>query len=351
MSVVFALLAAIAVAVVLVLASRFWFGRVQKRRHVERIGIEALSARHWRDALGLLVEALGTQGLSAQTDLAGGHGAPLGERILRRGGGTVLLIYKHGTTYRIAAPALLDAEKRRQEAGIDEVMLATLGSVDDDARAQAARMRVTIMDGKSVWALVADRLDAGTRTAIEAEAEHLVDGPRRLSSIGAAVLGVGIVFWNSDPTALLDLRGDPAPNTVATIAPAAAADTALPPARQAPDITPPSESEPEPGAVGVPPAPGASMGAAIGSPIIEQAAETGPDDLATLANALKALPGIDRASWSSSSTLVLTVSARASLDAAHEQVCALVAEHPKLRDLRLQLEANDGADIRWRRCV
>ena len=327
MSVVFALLAAIAVAVALVLASRFWFGRIQKRRHAERIGIEALSARHWRDALGLLVDALGTQGLNAQADLAGSHGAPLGERVLRRGGGTALLIYKHGTTYRIASAALLDAEKRRQEAGIDEVILATLGTVDDDARAQAARMRITCIDGKDMWALVGNRLDGATLAAIEAEAENLIDNPRRLSTIGAAVLGIGIVFWTSDPTALLDLRGDPAAGAIATTAPAAAPPT-----------------------VHAPPTLSTAMGAAIASPIIEPSAATDPDDLASLANALKGLPGIDRASWSSASTVVLTVNRRATLDAAHEQICALATQHPKLREVRLQLEANDGADVRWRRC-
>lgn len=350
MSVLVAVLAAIAVALALVFGSRFWFGRLQKRRHIERIGIESLSSRHWREPLGLLVDALGKDGLSAQADLAAGHGAPLGERILRRGAGTVLLIYKHGTTYRIASPALLDAEKRRQEAGIDEVVLATLGSVDDDARAQAARMRITCIDGKEMWALVGERLDPATRAAIEAEAEHLIDGPRRLSTVGAAVLGIGIVFWTSDPTALLDRRGDPAAESVAAVAPTPASEAAAAPALPASDAAPPIVGKPSAPGAGLPPARAAGMVAAIPSAVVGEPAATNADDLVAIASALKALPGIDHASWSSASTVVLTVNRRATLDAAHEQICALAAQYPKLREIRLQLEASDGADVRWRRC-
>lgn len=327
MSFVFSLVSAIAAAAALIAASRIWFGRVQKRRHAERIGIEALSARHWREPLGLLVEALADEGFTAQADLAGGHGAPLGERILRRGPSTVLLIYKHGTAYRIGAAALLDAEKRRQEASIDEVMIATLGSVDAEARGQAERMRITCRDGAAIWSLLRERLDASTLAAVDAEAEQLIDRPRRLSTLCAAVLGLAIVFWGGG----LDERLS-----------GAGFELAGPHAEATPAATPAAEAVP---ATLPAPTPGTSPAAeAVGpAPPSEQRV--------AVAKALGALPEIDRASWSSGSTLVISVSPRSDTDAAYARACALAPTYPVLREARLQFETEGGANVRWRRCT
>lgn len=326
MPLVLSILAAAAVAIILVIASRFWFGHVQRRREAERIGIEALSARHWRDTLTRLVEALNGQGLSAEADLAGAQGAPLGERLLRRGGNTVLLVYKHGTAYRIGAPVLLDAEKRRQEAGIDEVMVATLGTIDPEARAQADRMRITFLDGRAVWALLRNGLDAETRLAVDAEAEQRIEGPRRLSGIGAAVLGLAIVFWGAD----LD-RLSQHPLT--------------------PDAAPVVAAAPAPG-VAEPVGADAAVDAHAGTASANAAAAVPPpaDPRVAVARALVTLPGVESATWSSRSTLVLSIGRRATIDSAYADVCALATDFPVLREARLQMEAKGGNEVRWRRC-
>lgn len=351
MSVALSILAALLVAAALVVAGRFWFGRIAKRRQVESIGIETLGARHWRDALALLVEALGRDGLTAQAELGGPQGAPLGERILRRDGSTVLLIYKHGTAYRIGAPALRDAEKRRQEAGIDEVLIATLGSIDAEGEAQAARMRITCLDGAAVWARVGGSLDPATREAIDAEAEQRIDGPRRLSTIGAAVLGFAIVFWGTNLDQWLFGLGDGAD------APAIAATAPRPaPASPAPSPAPSPETpavDPAPAAADAPAsqAPADPAAASAPAPAITVAEETPAERRrAALAKAIAALAEVDRASWSSASTLVLSINARSTIERAFERTCALAGDYPELREIRLQLEAAGGADVRWRRC-
>ena len=327
MHVALSIVLALAIAFGLVFGSRDWFGRVQKRRHAERIGIEALGARHWRDALGLLVEALAREGYSAESDLAAVQGAPLGERILRRAGQTVLLVYKHGTAYRIAGPALLAAEKRRQESDIDEVILATLGSVDAEARAQAARMRITCYDGGAVWSLLGDRLDAETRAGVDAEAERLIEGPRRMSTLGATVLGLAIVYWAGGVNDLLaDWQASSVAETATTPAMPAAAKPVT--AAAPPDLEAPADAPQTP-----PDNPSEALQAR-----------------SELAKAVLALPGIQRASWSSDSTLVVSLRGRATIDASHQRICELLPKHPGLSEVRLQLEAGNGADVRWRRC-
>ena len=294
-----------------------------------------MAARNFRDAQALIVEALGREGMTANAELGGAQGSPQGERILRRGTNTVLLVYKHGTAYRIGAPALRDAEKRRQDAGIDEVVIATLGSVDAEAQAQAARMRITCRDGASVWAMVGNALDPDTRAAIDAEAVQRIEGPRRLSTVGAAVLGFAIVFWGADLDQYLFRFTPAAPGTVvAPEAPAPApapATVALPGAPQAAAPAPP---------------------AAVAAPPATPAAQDTPAELrrAALAKAIGRLAEVDRASWSSTSTLVLSVNERATIEQAQSRACALAADYPEIRDIRLQFEAADGGDIRWRRC-
>lgn len=342
MPVVVSILTALAVAVALVFAGRLWFDRVQKRRHAEQIGIEVLNTRRWREALDLLVQALATDGLQQTAEVTSAGGAPMAERILMRGGSRILLIYKHGTTYRIAAPALLDAERRRQEAGLDEVMIATLGTVDADAAPQAERMKVTCIDGPAIWAKVRDVIDATTRDGVASEAEARVERPRRLATIAAAVLGLGIVVWggNLDNLALGSLT-DGAPE-----GPSSQSTAAEAPRRRAPSAEPPSDAA-LPADATTTAAPDAASQSAVEAPEVEPAA----DPRAALAKALAALPEIERASWSSGTTLVVSLAPRISIDAGVGKACGLSGDFPTLRDVRLQVESYGDGDVRWRRCL
>lgn len=325
MSVVVSILIALSVAVALVLVSRLWFDRFQKRAHAQRIGIEVLDTRRWREALDLLVQALASEGYSQAAEPTGPSGMPLAERHLMRDGSRVLLIYKHGTSYHIGATALLDAERRRQEAEQDEVIIATLGSVDRDALPQATRMKVTCLDGTTVWTKVREVLDPTARDGVAAEAEALVERPRRLAGVAAAVLGLAIVFWGAG------LNEMPLGFSAQTNAPP-------------PMVTTPS---PAPGRTTIPQE-------TEGGPMSTTNAAGDVGDAqrrALAAKAITALPEVERASWSSASTMVIGLRPRVSVDLGVEKTCALAPEHPVLRDVRLQMEANGGSDVRWRRCT
>jgi hypothetical protein len=349
MPVVASILAALAVAAALVFASRLWFNRIQRRRHAEQIGIEVLNTRRWRDALDLLVKALESEGLQQTAEVTSAVGAPMPERILMRGASRILLIYKHGTTYRIGGPALLDAERRRQEAGLDEVIIATLGTVDDEGNAQAARMKIVCLDGAAVWARVQAILDATTRDGVAAEAEARVHRPRRLATVGAGVLGFAIVVWGSnlDGLALGGFVDEPV--DVMASRPSDAAEA--PPAAADPASTPANASASAPKAADV--AASAPASASNAAPGTENAEPTvAPADPRTnLAKALTTLPEIQLASWSSGTTMVITLAPRTSIDAGVQKACELSREHPLLREVRLQVEAYGSTDVRWRRCV
>jgi hypothetical protein len=331
MPVVVSILIAVSVAVALVLGSRLWFDRVHKKAHAQRIGIEVLAARRWRDALDLLVKALAQDGYTQAAEVTGPSGTPLAERHLSRGNTRVLLIYKHGTSYHIGAPALLDAERRRQEAEQDEVIIATLGSLDRDALAQAARMKIHCLDGPMVWAKVRDILDTTARDGVAAEAEALVERPRRLATIGAAVLGLAIVFWGGD-------RNDWSLTT-----PAESAAVSLPTPEPRPGARTPAlpTNPPESGLASTPASTPTST-----SPEAIEAERRG-----AMAKAITALPEIERASWSSASTMVVALRPRVSVDLGVEKICALAGDYPALRDVRLQMEARGGTEVRWRRCA
>lgn len=327
MSVVVSIVFAIAVAIALVIGSRLWFDRIQKRAHEQRIGIEVLSTRRWRESLDLLVQALAKDGYSQAAEVTGPGGTPLAERHLVRSGSRVLLIYKHGTSYLIGAAALLDAERRRQEAEMDEVIVATLGRLDSDALAQAARMKVGCIDGSAVWSKVAEALDSRTREAIVSEAEALVERPRRLATIGASVLGLGIVVWG----------GNIDPSTVATWAandPSPAMAVAVPKRTSTVDAL--TEGGSEPTAV-------AERNSTVRS--------TEDTQRGALAKAITSLPEIRRASWSSGSTMVVALRPGVAVERGFEATCALANDYPLLREVRLQLEAGGGSEVRWRRCA
>ncbi|MCZ8113560.1 hypothetical protein [Silanimonas sp.] len=330
MSIVASILIAIAVAIALVLGSRLWFDRVQKRTHAQRIGIEVLNTRRWRESLDLLVQALAKDGYTQAAEVTGPNGMPLAERHLARGGNRVLLIYKHGTSYHIGAAALLDAERRRQEAEMDEVIVATLGSLDGDALAQAARMKVACFDGPTVWSKVRDVLDSATQEAVAAEAEALVERPRRLATIGASVLGLGIVVWGGklDPSSIASFAALEASPPIATPAPSAAASAE--PSAMIPVATPAADTPAAPQTM---------------------AASSDEERRGALAKAITALPEVQRASWSSGSTMIVALRPRVGIERGVEATCALTAAYPVLRDVRLQLEASGGAEVRWHRCA
>jgi len=302
-------------AVALIFGAHHYFNHIQRRRKLIEIGIEVLASRSWKDGIDLLTRALSVDGARVE-GLDGDKGVPLPERLIRQDSGSSLLVYKHGTTYRIAAPALADAQRRRKEVGADALCIATLGTIDPVALKQAERDGIRMLDGAALWALVTPFIEDSVRTEVAREADEAVKRPRTLATAAAALLGAAIVVLHL-----------PAPGSTPASVPAAAATT---------------------GAAGSPPTPA--------TPI----AEVAPADAnaqrearrAALASAMIDLAGVDTAAWSSTTTLVIDLLPGATVDGVFAASCGLAAQYPELRDeVRLQFESDDPAEgVRWRRC-
>lgn len=317
---------AIALAIALVVPARFWFNRIQKAKEVTSIGIEVLAARSWREGMNLMVKALEVDGIVASSELTDPTATPTGERVLRRGNRSVLLVYKHGTTYRIGQAAVRDVELRREKAGIDEAMLATLGQVDDEAQAAAKTMGIELLDAARVWQKVEGLLEERVRTDVVREAEEKVRGPRTMATLGATFLGAVIVFFGSQTGERLATLGETSPATGA--AAAVQPMTATPAAMNAVPATN------EPAGVEVP-------------AMSEEAAAS--VRRAALAQSVMDVSGVERATWSTSTTLVISLSPRVSAESATDAICAMATLYPEVREARLQFDSV-GAETRWRRC-
>lgn len=307
---------ALLLAAGLIFGAHYYFNRIQRRRRWLGIGTEVLASRSWKDGLDLLTKALIAEGGTAE-GLVGDKGVPLAERLLQRADGRTLLIYKHGTAYRIAAPALAEAQRRREEVEADALCIATLGSIDPAATKQAERDGIRVLGGDAVWALVEPLMEERVRNEVAREADEAVKRPRTLATAAAALLGAAIVVLHLP-------QSESAPVTTATVASARPAAANTPAA----------------------PTPAAETATENTEPAQREARR------AALASAMIDIRGVAAASWSSNTTLVVELLPESTIDGVFTASCSLAAQYPELRDeVRLQFESADPAEgVRWRRC-
>lgn len=311
-----ALIAALLVGAALVVGARFWFSRVQKRKAIERIGIEVMASRSWKDGVDLLARAVTAEGGWQIENLASPQGQPTPERLLIHGDRRALLVYKHGTNYRIGTSVLVEGERRRQDVGASELWVATLGTVEPAARTQAERTGVTLLDGPALWARASSALEPRIRSDVEREAEDSVKRPRDIATLAGTVLVLALVVVNL-PDQLLGGGSDVA-------APTASAPRAAAPAPRAA----PTQDENEMGET------------------------TREARRAALAAELVDVEGVLGAAWSSNTTMVISLSPAADIDAVFVQACTLSAQYVELTESRLQFESDDPTiGVRWRRCA
>lgn len=318
MTPIVSILVAVAVAVALILGARLYFDRVERRKAELRIGIEVLASRSWKEGLELIASALQAVG-GASEILLSDKGVPLPERLLTADGKRTLLIYKHGTTYRIGSPALADALRRQEEIGAHALCIATLGTFEPAAVAQAERDGVRLLGGATLWPLVEGHVDGRIREEVGREASESLARPRTLATAAAALVGAAIVVVNLPDGG--SIAGETAGSSMIV----------------------PSPSTPRSDAAPAPPSGGAAVAAT--APALEEARR------AALVASLIDLQGVEAAQWSSNTTIVIDLLPQHGVDGVFAAACGLAAKYPELHDIRLQLESEDPAEgVRWRRC-
>ena len=273
--------------------------RQRSAREEAKAGLAVLSSMRWRDFANLVLEAMQKRGYRRLRDPeAAGEESNF---LLERDGMRWLLGCKHGSAYALGLPAVSELASAMRVQGVDGGLLVTQGTIADDARAVAARERIELLDGQQLWPELRMLLPDARRAEIGAEvARH-----RSKALLAGSVAAIGA-----------------AAATFVLLRPAAT------PEAPAPEPRPPVAATQPPAST--PPVAAADAGIDIGQ------------QRKRVAEAVSTLPGVDRAIWTSQSTLQVFLG---SVPAdAKAQLCPLLEAYPQLAASRIQLTPPPGSD-------
>jgi hypothetical protein len=313
----------IAIGVVLLIGgvATLYFRTVQLRTDEARAGIAALSGVSWRSFIHMVFDALARRGFQR---VAGADVSGDGEHLLEGEGGQWLLSCKHGSAFVLGRLSVNELARAVELRGASGGFLVTQGRITDDARPLAESLRIELLDGQALWPQLRDFLPEAQLDAIRTKAGAAARRRIVLSWLAAVLAGTAI--WLALP------QGG---GTTPSRAPAPAA----PPAPQDPvAAAPAATSAPPP----VAPAPATVQAPPTPEEVARQRVE--------LADAVSALPGVDRAVWSSESTLQVYASeVQADPFAA---ICPVVERYDELASSRIQFTPPPGttAMVRFRQC-
>lgn len=308
----------IAVAVLVGVAGTMYFRTVVMRRDETAAGISRLSAMSWRDFIHLVLDALARRGYERVIN----HETPAGDDdyTLRRDGRYWLLSCKHGSAFVLGNAAVVAFASKIRLANAAGGILATQGRIADDARPSAALQHIELLDGATLWPELRDLIDPTRRADILAGAAARARQRTLLSWLLALVAGLATFMLLPDHPG----KADTATIAAAVAAPASsrsqeAKDQALP--------AKPIESIP--------------------IPTDAATLETQRKDVA---DAISTLPMVDRAVWSTQSTIQVYL-----LDTSTDampRICPLLLRYEALAPSRVQLTPPVGSTAltRFRQC-
>lgn len=286
-------------------------------------GLAHLAGLRWRDFARLVLQAMQARGYQVMQDEGGpADGLPTdgGDILLQQGSQRTLLSCKYGNASVVGAQSILGLGKSAELRGAHSAIVVSPGRFDDEARRVAAQQHVELIDGATLWPEVKPFLgeDIGADPAPAAAANRNV----AIAWGGAAVLAA--VAW------MLAQGMQPTTSTPAT-APAVTQAAAAPAAAPKPAPSPPAAAEVADAAIPTDPA-----------ALDRRRAET--------ANAISTLAGVDRAIWSTQSTLLVYLAAENSDPSA--SLCPLLERYPELAASRVQLQPPQGSDkpVRFKQC-
>lgn len=297
-------------------AATLYIRGVMLRRDETAAGIVALSAMSWREFIHLVLEVLARRGYSRLVD----RDAPSsdGEYTLVRNHERWLLSCKHGSAFVLGHAAINELAGDINVQGAAGGFLVTQGRIGDEARGPARLQRIELLDGPTLWPEIRDLIPPGQLQTIHAEA--LQGARQRILFAWLIALLAGIAAFVSLPRA----PDTPEANAAAVKQP-----------RTAPAAPASSKTPAQPGAE----APQAMPDAAE----MERQRKD-------IANAISTLSMVDRAVWTTQSTLEVFLLETDS--DAIPSICPLVERYPALASSRIQLTPPQGsqAPVRFRQC-
>lgn len=318
---------ALVIAVILGGAASAWIWVVRCKQLILDSGIRTLAAMRWREFSRFVIEALQAQGFDANriepTSESGTHA----DLMLNRDGQTWLLSCKQGANYRINTTQVNELADAVRFNGAAGGILATLGRIEPEARKNHRGLE--LLDGATLWPLIDPLLPPSLHQDLVTKA--------RTNSIRMSVLA-WLAALALGPVLAVGLGLGKVPSDSASAAPAIAqVEPAATPAPATEGTSPaPASSTPTASAAG---------GTASPAPTSEQ------EQRVAVIRDVNALPGIERAVWSTRSTLMVYLADESGNKRVNE-ICTMLVRHDQLRLSRLQLQppARSSSAVRFLQC-
>jgi hypothetical protein len=328
------ILIALVVFVVLGLAATAWLRRPPSAASDPQgsaRGASQLGTLRWRDFTRLVLQAMHGRGYrTVVEDGMPADGIPTdgGDIVLERGGERTLLSVKYGSASVVGAQALLGLGGSATLRGTRKVIVVTPGRFDEEATRMARQQDIELIDGEDLWPEVRPYV---ARPAHEPVAQAPAaepakpDNAKMLGIAWGGAAAVAAVAW------MIAQGLQPASPATST------SDVAASNAAAAPDTRAAAQTTPAP-------------------PTVDDASVV-PTDPAALerrrketANAISTLFGVDRAFWSTQSTLLVHLSTDVA-DPSGE-LCPLLERYPELAASRVQLQPPQGSTrpVRFKQC-
>ena len=309
---------AIVITVVVGGALSAWLWSSHCRQLVTAAGLRALAAMRWREYSRFVIEALQQQGFEAsrmEPDVNRGQQADL---LLMRGGETWLLSCKQGVDYRVTTTMVEDLARAVRGSNAHGGILATLGRIDPEARRNDHG--IELVDGATLWPLIDPLLPPSLHRDLVASAHAATARTTGLAWVGALALGLCSAYLLANPDA-----PPSTPDPVAVDGPAPS----------------PSPAAPAP----------TTDTAAIAAPVDNAPALPEAEQRREMERGVSVLPGIERASWATHSTLMVQLLPSAT-EAQIDAICTVVERSEALAASRVQLQPAPGSDapVRFMQC-
>lgn len=281
-------------------------------------GLAHLAGLRWREFTKLVLQAMQARGYQVMQDEGGpADGLPTdgGDILLQQGSQRTLLSCKYGNASVVGAQSILGLGKSAELRGAHSAIVVSPGRFDDEARRVAGQQHVELIDGATLWPEVKPYI--GDDIAVD-PAPAAASRNRAIAWLGAAVLG-GVAWMLAQG---MQPAASPQTEATAVTAPAPVAS---------PSAAPPPASRATADAIPTDPA-----------LLDRRRAET--------ANAISTLAGIDRALWSTQSTLLVYLATETTDPSA--ALCPLLERYPELAASRVQLQPPQGSDkpVRFKQC-
>lgn len=305
---------AVVVTVVAGGALSAWLWSSYCRQLVTAAGLRALAAMRWREFSRFVIEALQQQGFEASRIEPDASHGPKADLLLNRAGQTWLLSCKQGVDYRITTAMVEELARTVRGSNAHGGILVTLGRIDPEARRQ--NPDIELVDGATLWPLIDPLLPPSLHRDLIAGARAATARTTGLAWVGALALGLGSALLLTNPEA----PAAATPTAAVTPSPPVASGTAA--------VTAPAEEF-----MATPPAP----------PEAQQRTD--------MARGVAVLPGIERASWATHSTLLVQLLPTAT-ESQIDAICTVVERSEALAASRVQLQPPPGSDapVRFMQC-